>query len=67
MSAKQKYWLVQARAGTVLFIGFAAMWLICSQGNNIAGYAVGAIALVLAALTFVRVDRKNAQKLDSHS
>jgi len=41
MSPKQKYWLVQARSGSVLFIGAAAMMLLCQGGNNAVGYAVG--------------------------
>jgi hypothetical protein len=64
MSAKQKYWLVEARSGTVLFIGAAAMMVLCQAGDNAIGYTVGAIALVASMLVFTLVDRKNAQKLD---
>jgi len=64
MSAKQKYWLIEARSGSVLFIGAAAMLVLCQAGNNAIGYVVGAIALLAGALVFTRVDRKNAQKLD---
>jgi len=64
MSAKQRYWLVQARSGTVLFIGAAAMMVLCQGDNDAIGYVVGAIALVAATLVFTLVDRKNAQKLD---
>ncbi len=67
MSAKQKYWLVQARSGSVLFIGAAAMLVLCQAGNNAIGYAVGAIALIAGVLVFSLVDRKNAQKLDNHA
>jgi len=64
MSAKQKYWLVQAHSGTVLFIGAAAMLVLCQAGDNTIGYTVGAIALVASMLVFALVDRKNAHKLD---
>ena len=66
MSNKQRYWLVQARSGTVLFIGAAAMLVLSQAGNNAVGYAVGAIALVVAALVFARVDCRNARDLDRH-
>ncbi len=65
MSPKQRYWFSsQARFGMVLLIGSLVMWLLVSNGQRTAGYALGVVALLVAVLVAMVVDRKNAQNLD---
>lgn len=60
MSAKE-YWHKQARSPTILMIGGIVMWLLSENGDAAIGYALGAVALVVAMLVFVASTARTPQ------